>query len=74
MWIWEINPRTFGDDLREMRLDKQWTQKELASRMMNYGVASVINWESGKTHPNMTALLELARIFKIDEIRIEIKR
>lgn len=70
MRIWEIEPKKFGDDLREMRMDKQLTQKELANRMMNAGVASVINWEHGESLPNVAPLIELCKIFKIDEVRI----
>ncbi len=71
MKIWEIDPLTFGETLRDMRCMKQMTQKELADRIHGSSLASIVNWEHGVSLPNLASLIELAKVFKVDEIRVD---
>ena len=49
--------------LKELRMERNWTQGQLAKKM---GVTrtAVVKWESGKAYPTAEKLIELARIFK----------
>ncbi|WP_279018234.1 helix-turn-helix transcriptional regulator [Megasphaera elsdenii] len=49
--------------LKELRMERKWTQGQLAKKM---GVTrtAVVKWESGKAYPTAEKLIELARIFK----------
>ena len=71
MRIWEINPMTFGDDLREMRMDMRLTQQEFADRIKNVSKQTIASIEQGKVLPNLAVLLEMAKVFKVDEIRVD---
>ena len=51
------------DNIRYFRKQKGYSQEQLA-RKLNIKQASVSNWESGKTQPDMKYLIELARIFE----------
>ena len=70
MKVWEIDPKTFGEDLRNMRLDKQMTQADLAKQLHKVGVSSINNWEYSLCLPNLATLLDIAAVFGIDEIRV----
>lgn len=74
MKIWEVDARNFAHDFKELRLDSQLTQKELANRLHKVSQSAVANWEQEVSLPNLATLIEIAKIFKVDEIRIDTKR
>ncbi len=49
--------------LKELRMERNWTQGQLAKKM---GVTrtAVVKWETGKAYPTTEKLIELARIFE----------
>lgn len=49
--------------LKELRMEREWTQGQLAKKM---GVTrtAVVKWETGKAYPTTEKLIELARIFE----------
>lgn len=53
-----------NDNIRYFRKQKGYSQEQLA-RKLNIKQASVSNWESGKTQPDMKYLVELSRLFDI---------
>jgi transcriptional regulator with XRE-family HTH domain len=71
MRIWEMNPLTFGEELKAIREDANLTQKELAKKIYRGRESTVKNWEQEVCLPNMAALLEICKALKIDEIRID---
>lgn len=48
--------------LKECRLSKGLTQKELAEKL-GYGRSSIGDWESGRTEPSLDVLISLAQFF-----------
>ena len=74
MKIWEVDARNFAHDLRELRMDAQLTQKQLADRLNHVSLNGIKNWEQGVCLPNLASLIEIAQILKVDEIRIDTKR
>ena len=70
MKIWEIDPLTFGKDLREMRTRKRLTRQELADKIHNASIGQVQRWEDGDVLPNIAVLIEICKVFGIDEVRI----
>mgnify|MGYP002523172991 CR=1 FL=1 len=74
MKIWEVDARSFAHDIKELRLDAQLTQKDLANRLHKVSVSGIKNWEQEVSLPNLATLIEIAKVFKIDEIRIDTKR
>lgn len=59
----------FGDNLRKLRKNKNYSQEDLAFKV---GVSrqSVSKWETGEAYPEMNNILELCKIFhcKINEL------
>ena len=53
-----------GENIRYLRKQAGYSQEHLA-RKMNIKQASVSNWESGKTNPDMKSLAQLAQIFDV---------
>ena len=53
-----------NENIRFFRKQKGYSQEQLA-RKLDIKQASVSNWESGKTQPDMKYLVELARIFGV---------
>ncbi len=54
----------FKDNLRELRLEKEIGQVELAKSIgVSKGVISL--WENGLREPNMYSLIKLAKFFNI---------
>lgn len=53
---------TVGNDVRQRRIDRQWTQQELADAA---GVSrqSIISIEQGRYVPSLPLALQLARVF-----------
>ena len=57
--------RIFGERLKQQRKRRKMTQEELANSL-NMGVATVRNWEQGRTWPEMNELLRLCALFGCD--------
>ena len=53
-----------GENIRYLRKREGYSQQHLA-RKLNIKQASVSNWESGKTNPDMKSLAQLAQIFNV---------
>lgn len=70
MRIWEMNPLTFGEELKAIREDANLTQKELAKKIYRGRESTVKNWEQEVCLPNVASLLEICKALGIDEIRI----
>lgn len=54
----------FGQILKELRIEKQLTQKQLAM-LLNVTDTSIRDWENRNIEPNYDTLIKLARIFEI---------
>ncbi len=55
---------TFGQRLKELRLEKGLTQKELADALKTNN-SSVCDWECGRTEPSIEMILSLCRLFEV---------
>lgn len=64
-----MNQKHIGTFLRELRLEHDWTQQQLADRI---GVSnrSVSRWETGSTMPDLSLLVMLSELYgiSVDEI------
>ena len=69
MVIWELDPNQFDEQLRDIRLDRQLTQKEL-SKLTNCTQNKIGSYERGFYTPTMDHLVAIANELGIDEIRI----
>lgn len=49
--------------IRELRIDKGWTQKEFASVLMTTN-SSVCDWERGRTEPSIDNLIKMSEVFE----------
>ncbi len=57
---------TFGEKLRELRLDRGYTQTELAE-LTGLGLDTISNYEIGRTHPkNPNTYVLLARVLNVE--------
>jgi transcriptional regulator with XRE-family HTH domain len=56
---------TFGDNLREIREDKGFTQAQLA-RELHIGRENICRWESGKVSPQVRWVYEIAKALKVN--------
>ncbi len=54
----------FRERLKELRIEKKWTQKNLAEKM-NVTDDCVHFWEKGRSEPSIEQILELANLFEI---------
>ena len=57
---------TFGEFLKEKRLEKNLTQKDLAERLF-VSASAVSKWEKDVAHPDITLLPKLAQILGVTE-------
>lgn len=71
MKIWEFEARSFGDVLRELREDMNLTQMELAKKCRGVALTTIKDYENAGALPTMRNLMELAKVLKVDEIRID---
>ncbi|MBO7149747.1 MAG: helix-turn-helix transcriptional regulator [Clostridia bacterium] len=55
---------TFGQRLKELRLEKELTQKELADALKTNN-SSVCDWECGRTEPSIEMILNICRLFEV---------
>ena len=53
----------FNERLKELRLEKQLSQKELAD-LLSTGQSSISAWERGDREPLAHQLVDLARVFE----------
>ncbi len=54
----------FGEKIKELRLTKNWTQKELAEKI-GQAQSTVFYWEQNKQEPNISSLKKLCEIFDV---------
>ena len=52
----------FGERIKELRKEKNWTQKELAERIQQ-AQSAVFYWENDKQEPTISALKKLCLAF-----------
>ena len=52
----------FGEKLKELRLEKGLTQKELARELGN-AQSAIYYWETNKQEPTLSALKKLCKFF-----------
>lgn len=74
MKIWEFDKNTFAEDLKNLRLDAQMSQRDLADRVPFCSQYSIAKYEAGEYLPNMTAVIGIAQALGIDEVRINISK
>lgn len=53
-----------GDKLKNLRIEKKMTQKQVADRI-GLAISAVSSYESGSRYPSYDVLLKLARIFHV---------
>lgn len=69
MKILEINnTREIPDIIRDLRLDANMTQTELAMRC-NVSKCALVNYENGYQMPSIPVLIKMMKSMGIDEIR-----
>ena len=57
--------KRFGDKLKELRMEKGLSQRQLAERMM-VSNAAIANWEVGKRLPDLGMLTRLAECLEVE--------
>lgn len=50
--------------IKAARINANMLQSEVAKKM-NISQKTLVNWESGKTHPTSTALVKLCDLYKV---------
>lgn len=53
-----------GEQIKEHRKHGGWTQKELTERL-NVSDKTISSWETGRTYPELTLLVELSELFNV---------
>lgn len=71
MTIMEIE-KDIGEELREYRLMKMMSQKELAEKAKLYQ-QTIALIENGQSFPSLKTLVRMAKALGIDEIRINVQ-
>ena len=61
-----IKKQTFGAFVREKRLEKKMTQKELAE-LLFVSESAVSKWEMGKSYPDITLIPDICRVLEVSE-------
>jgi len=59
-----INPKTFGEKLKNIRKEKNLTQKEVAEKLF-ISVQAVSKWEKGKCLPDVDNIKTLGQLYQI---------
>lgn len=54
----------FGSRLKELRTERNFTQKQLADRI-GLAISAISSYESGNRYPSYEVLLQLSRIFHV---------
>ncbi len=57
--------RNFSDNIKTLRLKRQWTQKEVADRI-GISIPAYSKIETGFTDINLSRLIQIADVFKVD--------
>ncbi len=55
---------TFSYRLKELRLEKKLTQKDLA-QILNTNNSSVCDWECGRSEPSIEMIIAICQYFEI---------
>ncbi len=61
-----INKQTFGSFIREKRIEKGLTQKELAE-ILFLSESAISKWEMGKSYPDITLMPDICRVLDVSE-------
>lgn len=61
-----MDKNKFGDYIREKRLEKDMTQKDLADQLM-IDVTAVSKWERGINYPDITMIPAICRVLGVNE-------
>ena len=61
-----INKITFGSFIRQKRIEKGLTQKELAENLF-LSESAVSKWEMGKSYPDITMIPDICRVLDVSE-------
>lgn len=56
--------KSLGEQLKQYRIDNNWTQHELADKLA-VSRTMISNWESGKSFPDLDYLVSLSRLFDV---------
>lgn len=57
--------KTFGEKLKDLRLEKKLTQKELA-RMLSITIPTLSHWECDYQEPSIKDLIQLCAFFNVE--------
>jgi len=60
-----IQPTSFGQFIRKLRLERQLQQRDLA-KLIDASVQSIRNWEADRFLPGKESMAKLASFFQID--------
>lgn len=71
MKIWEFDSLTYGETLRNLRLDKNLTRAQLAEMTRHCSTSTISNYEQYAVLPTVRGLMEIAKALGVDEIRID---
>lgn len=55
----------FGERLRELRKERNLTQKQLAEEIGIYKSPSISEWELGKKEPCIDTIIKLSRVLNV---------
>ena len=54
----------FAQRVKELRIEKNWTQKDLADKL-GYNTSAVSEWENRGKEPNYDTLIKISKIFNV---------
>ncbi len=57
--------------IKELREEREWTPAQLADKL-GVSLATVYNWEGGKTEPRATQFREIAQVFGVPMEEIDL--
>lgn len=60
----EVIQIKIGDKIKELRLNKEWTQDQLA-QLLNVSRPTVSSWEVGRNYPDLETLISISDLFDI---------
>ena len=61
-----INKITFGQFLRQKRIEKGLTQKELSEKLF-LSESAISKWEKGKSYPDITMIPDICAVLEVSE-------
>jgi len=61
--------KNFSDNIKTLRVQRQWTQKKVADRI-GISIPAYSKIETGFTEINLSRLVQIADIFKVDLISL----